>query len=114
RMLAIVEPSKLPAVQEICGRWGIPSAVIGSLVPGGRVEVTMNGKTIADVPAGSLAVEGPVYERPTARPSVREEDPTFLPFDGDLFDALLAVLASPNVASKRWVFEQYDRFVQGQ
>jgi phosphoribosylformylglycinamidine synthase II len=115
RMLAIVEPSKLPAVQEICGRWGIASAVIGSLVSGGRLRVRMDGETIADVPARSLADEGPVYERPmTAPTSALEEDPTFLPFDGDLFDALLAVLGSPNVASKRWVFEQYDRFVQGQ
>jgi phosphoribosylformylglycinamidine synthase subunit PurL len=115
RMLAIVDPAKLPTVQAICDRWGIASAVVGSMVPGGRLRVTMGEESIADVPAISLADEGPVYQRPMAAPpSVSDEDPTFVPFEGDLLDALLAVLASPNVASKRWVYEQYDRFVQGQ
>jgi phosphoribosylformylglycinamidine synthase subunit PurL len=116
RMLAIVEPSKLPAVQAICERWGIPWAEIGPLVRGSGLRVLLGGATVADVPARSLADEGPVYERPMrpADPRAEGDDPTFAPFEGDPLDALFAVLASPNVASKRWVFEQYDSFVQGQ
>jgi len=70
---------------------------------------------VADVPARSLADEGPVYERPaTPLPDRVEDDPTFAPFDGDPADALRRLLASPNVASMRWVTEQYDSLVQGQ
>ena len=74
------------------------------------------GDVVAQVPASSLADEGPEYERPMAPADVAEthEDPAFMPFEGDLHEAFVAVLSSPNVASKRWVFEQYDSLVQGQ
>src|SRR4029453_496423 len=65
--------------------------------------------------ARSLTDEGPEYDRPKQQPAPPAgDDPTFAVFDGDLREALLAVVASPNVASTRWVWEQYDRFVQGQ
>ena len=77
--------------------------------------MTHGGDVVAEVPARSLTDEGPVYDRPR-NPSARPggEDPTFLPFDGDPREAFLAVLTSPNVASTRWVWEQYDSLVQGQ
>ncbi len=69
------------------------------------------------MPARSLADEGPEYDReirePAARPS-SADDPAFLPFEGDLSDALLTVLGSPNVASTEWVHQQYDSLVGGQ
>ena len=115
RMLAIVEPSRLPEVQAICERWGLRTAVVAELVEGGDLAIRAGGRTVAEVPARSLAEDGPVYERPIEAPPMDDlaEDPTFLPFDKDLTDAFFSVLTSPNVASKRWVFEQYDRFVQG-
>ena len=63
-----------------------------------------------------LANDGPEYERPFAPEDVLEtdDDPAFVPFEGDVRDALMAVLASPNIADKRWVYEQYDSLVQGQ
>jgi len=113
RMLAIVHPSMLPSVRAVCEKWGLASSVIATLTEGGRLRVLHRGEVVADVPARSL--EGPEYERPMASPPERAgEDPTFAPFDGDLHEALLRVLGSPNVASKRWVFEQYDSIVQGQ
>ena len=69
------------------------------------------------MPASSLADDGPVYDRPAAAPAAgdgRRRRPTFALFEKDLTDAVLTVLTAPNVASKRWAFEQYDRMVQGQ
>ncbi|HET7868858.1 MAG TPA: phosphoribosylformylglycinamidine synthase subunit PurL [Actinomycetota bacterium] len=117
RMLAVVDPSRLDEAQGVCEKWGLTSAVVGTLVDGGRLVVRVGGAVVADVPARSLVDEGPVYERRIERPAGRheilEDDPTFAPVDTDPRDAFLAVLSSPNVASKRWAFEQYDQLVQG-
>ncbi|MGZ5305824.1 MAG: phosphoribosylformylglycinamidine synthase subunit PurL, partial [Actinomycetota bacterium] len=116
RMLAIVAPERLADVRAICEKWGLESAVIATLVPGGMFTIRHGGGVVAQMPASSLADDGPEYDRPLAPDDVVEthEDPAFMPFEGDLRDALVAVLSSPNIASKRWVFEQYDSLVQGQ
>ncbi len=118
RMLAVADPAKLERVRDVCARWGLPATVIGTLTAGGRLDVRMSGRTVADVPARSLADEGPVYERPMEPPPERvdllEDDPTFASVDVSPLEAFLAVLSSPNVASKRWAYEQYDQLVQGQ
>ena len=119
RMLAIVHPSRLAEVEAVCARWGLTTAVIAELVEGGGLTVTLAGETVAEVPARSLADEGPEYDRPIAAPDGERragvsDDPALLPFEKDLREAFFAVLTSPNVASKRWVFEQYDSIVQGQ
>jgi phosphoribosylformylglycinamidine synthase len=116
-MLALVAPERLDEVRDVCARWGLAAAVLGRLVAGGGLRVTMGGEVVADVPARSLADEAPEYERPMAPPSAGgdavSDDPTFATPPGSAQDALFAVLASPNVASKRWVWEQYDWIVQG-
>jgi phosphoribosylformylglycinamidine synthase subunit PurL len=115
RMLAIVHPSKLDAARAVIERWGLRVAVIAELVDGGGLSIRMGGRTVAEVPARSLADDGPEYERPIAPPATdAAEDPTFAPFEKDLREAFFTVLTAPNVASKRWAFEQYDRYVQGQ
>jgi phosphoribosylformylglycinamidine synthase II len=119
RMLAIVHPSRLAEVEAVCARWGLTTAVIAELVAGGGLTVTLGGETVAEVPARSLADEGPEYDRPIAPPDGSgsggaSDDPALLLFERDLREAFFAVLTSPNVASKRWVFEQYDSIVQGQ
>jgi len=117
RMLAIVAPEHLEEVREVCAKWGLASAVLGRMVPGDRLRVRMGGTVVADVPARSLADEGPVYDRPLAEPAwlgpLREDDPTFATVTVGPAEAFARVLGSPNVASKRWVFEQYDHIVQG-
>ena len=117
RMLAIVDPGRLTEVLEICARWGLASAVVGRMVSGGGLRVRLDGRVVAEVPARSLADDGPVYTRPMTPPPDREdlvtEDPTFATFTRPVRDALLDLLSSPNVASKRWVWEQYDSIVQG-
>jgi phosphoribosylformylglycinamidine synthase len=116
RMLAIVHPSRLDQVRAVCERWGLRIAVIGELAEGDALRVMHRGEIVAEVPATSL-VDGPVYDRPRSEPSAVPDpvdDPALLPYEGDLLDALEAVLAAPNVASKRWVWQQYDSLVQGQ
>jgi phosphoribosylformylglycinamidine synthase len=117
RMLAIVHPDRLGDVRGVCDRWGLQSAVVGRLVEGGRLRARLGGTVVADVPARSLADESPEYVRPASPPPERDDlvtdDPTFATFTSTPADALLAVLSSPNVASKRWVWEQYDSIVQG-
>jgi phosphoribosylformylglycinamidine synthase len=117
RMLAVVDPSRLDEVHAVCEKWGLTSAVVGTLADGGRLLVRMGGAVVADVPARSLADDGPAYERriqePAGRNEILEDDPTFAFIDTDPRDAFLAILSSPNVASKRWAFEQYDQLVQG-
>jgi phosphoribosylformylglycinamidine synthase subunit PurL len=118
RMLAIVSPENLEHVRDVCETWGLQSAVIGRIVQGGGMHVVSGGTTIAEVPARSLAEEGPTYRRemrpPVTLADTLDEDPTFAPVDAKPRDAFLSVLTSPNVASKRWAFEQYDQLVGGQ
>jgi phosphoribosylformylglycinamidine synthase subunit PurL len=116
RMLAIVEPSKLDAVRAVCDRWGLRTAVIAVMTEGGALTVRRGDETVADVPARSLTEDAPEYDRPAAAPvddAGAGEDPTFASFDKDLAETLLTLLAAPDIASKRWVYEQYDRLVQG-
>jgi len=114
RMLAIVHPSRLAEVQAVCERWGLRTAVIAELTEGGDLHISLGGDVVAQLPARSLADDGPEYDRPQRAPGhAQTEDPTFIPFEGDLGEAVLALLAAPNVADKRWAFEQYDRIVQG-
>jgi phosphoribosylformylglycinamidine synthase len=114
RMLAIVHPSKLEAVQALCAHWGVRTAVVATLVEGGTLTIRHRGEVVAEVPATSLADDGPEYDRPREAPPMPDPaDPALTPFDGEVADALRTVLASPTIASKRWVWRQYDRLVQG-
>src|SRR5205085_2443745 len=81
RMLAVVAPSRLDEVHAVCDRWGLAASVIGTVTEGERLHVTHHGDEVADVPAPSLAEEGPEYRRPMSPPptieDVLEDDPTF-------------------------------------
>jgi phosphoribosylformylglycinamidine synthase II len=117
RMLAIVRPENLDAVVAICEKWGLGSSVIGRATEDGRVRATRSGEVVADVPARSLTDEGPVYDRDMAPPQELDDlladDPTDTPPPVGEQEALLRLLASANIASKRWVYEQYDHLVEG-
>ncbi|MDQ1601446.1 MAG: phosphoribosylformylglycinamidine synthase subunit PurL [Actinomycetota bacterium] len=120
RMCAVVEPAKLDAFLDICAKWDVLATVIGEVDDSGRLTVQWHGDTIVDVPPRSVAHDGPVYERPFARPSwqdaLQADDPSSLPrpTSGDELRAtLLQMVAAPNLASKSWVTDQYDRYVLG-
>jgi phosphoribosylformylglycinamidine synthase II len=120
RMLAIVEPGKLDEVLKLAEKWGVIATAIGEVTEGDRLVITWNGETVVDVPPGSLADDGPVYERPIQRPNdfdlVQADRAETLPRPSsaeELRETLLRMVASPNLCSKEWVTEQYDRYVQG-
>ncbi len=117
RMLAIVPPSDADEVLAVAEKWGVVATVIGTVTDSGRLVVTWHGDVVADVPPGSLADDGPVYDRPRARPAdldlLRVDDPSALPRPTDLRAAVLRLAGSPNLCSRRWVTDQYDRYVLG-
>ncbi|WP_199424408.1 phosphoribosylformylglycinamidine synthase subunit PurL [Actinotalea solisilvae] len=126
RMMAVVRPDKLDEFLAITGRWDVETAVIGEVTGTGRLTIDHFGHRIVDVDPRTVAHEGPVYHRPYARPawmdglqadtvSGPEGAARYArPASGDeLRDTLLRLVASPNLASKAWVTDQYDRFVQG-
>ncbi len=115
RMLAIVTPDNLDAVLTIAQKWGVIATAIGEVTEGTRLRVLWHGEAVVDVEPGSLADDGPVYHRPMQRPadltSLNEAvAPDYPEVSTEL---LLAMVASPNLCSKRWVVEQYDRIVMG-
>ncbi len=120
RMLAVVTPANLPAVLAAAQRWGVDATRIGEVTGTGRLVIDWHGETVADVPPGSLADDGPVYQRPMRRPAdldlLEGTDPSTLPRPrtaDELRATLLRMIASPNLCDKTWVTEQFDRYVQG-
>ena len=114
RMLAVVDPSNVQAVLDICHKWELAANVLGEVTKTGRVQVIREDTTLADVPADALAEEGPVYDRPMARPEWLDELQAAPPGDAapdDLEEAFLTLIGSPAIASKRWVWEQYDHMI---
>jgi len=120
RMCAIVEPDKVAAFLAICAKWEVLAAVIGTVNVSGRLTVEWRGEQIVDVPPRTVAHDGPVYERPLARPPDQDDlqanDPDRLarpasPYE--LRDTVLRMMSHPNLADKSWVTEQYDSYVRG-
>ncbi|HSA50312.1 MAG TPA: phosphoribosylformylglycinamidine synthase subunit PurL [Yinghuangia sp.] len=120
RMCAIVEPDKAARFLEICAKWDVIATVIGEVTDGDRLEIFWHGEQIVDVPPRTVAHEGPVYERPFARPAAQDAlqadtaERLPRPQGGDELRAtLLKVTGSPNLADKSWITDQYDRYVLG-
>jgi phosphoribosylformylglycinamidine synthase II len=117
RMLAIVTPEDLPAVLAIAEKWGVLATDIGEVTDGDRLVISWHDEVVVDVPPGSLADDGPVYTRPIERPADQDElAANALPAYPDaagLRALLLRMIASPNLCSRRWVVEQFDRVVLG-
>ena len=119
RMCAIVEPSKIARFLEICAKWDVTVNVIGEVTDGNHLEITWNGELIVDVPPRTVAHDGPVYNRPMAQPAYINEVAKQvinvpIPATADEIKAtVLKLAATPNLADKSWVTDQYDRYVQG-
>jgi phosphoribosylformylglycinamidine synthase subunit PurL len=117
RMLAVVKPDDLRAALQVCEKWGLSARPVGTLRSGGQMFVRREGRVVARVAARALADQAPEYDRLAERPAwldaLLEDDPARRALPGSLEDAFTAVLSSPDVASKRWVFEQYDSIVMG-
>ena len=119
RMCAIVEPKHIDRFLDICKKWDVTVTVIGEVTDGDRLEITWHGDLIVDVPPRTVAHDGPVYNRPLAKPDYidrvnAEIVDVALPSTADeIKAAVLKLAATPNLADKSWVTSQYDRYVQG-
>ncbi|WP_344391039.1 phosphoribosylformylglycinamidine synthase subunit PurL [Dietzia cercidiphylli] len=120
RMCAVVTPENVEAFMEVCRRWDVLAADIGEVTDGDRLTIEFRGETVVDAPPESLADEGPVYERPLERPSDQDAlqaDTTATlarPATGDeLRRTLVDMISSPALCSRKFITEQYDRYVRG-
>jgi phosphoribosylformylglycinamidine synthase len=115
RMLIVARAGAEPEVMEIFGKWDLDAVVIGHVTDDGRLRVRAGGAGVVDLPIDPLAHGAPVYERPFAPPANLDElqrlDLAQLPPPGDYTQTLVRLLDAPNIASKRWAFQQYDSLV---
>ena len=115
RMLLVAKPEKQDEVLAICHKWGIDAAVVGKVTNDGMLRVKDQGQVVAEIPAKALAEEGPRYERPAAPPQYQDMLQSLmvdnLPDVKNPSEVLLELLKSPTIASKRWVYRQYDHMV---
>jgi phosphoribosylformylglycinamidine synthase II len=108
RMVAVVREQMLESVREVCARWELPCTVIGHLTDDGRLRATFSGDVVGDIPARTLTEECPRYE---LQARARTREPAAAAWGPPHDDAFVELLASPNIRSKRWVYEQYDHLV---
>jgi phosphoribosylformylglycinamidine synthase II len=117
RMMAVVEPANVERFLKICEKWDVEAHVIGEVTDTGRLEILWHDEVIVDVPPRTVAHDGPVYERPFARPdwqdALQADSANALERPSDLRATLLQLAASPNLCDKSWITDQYDRYVQG-
>nr|WP_211699621.1 phosphoribosylformylglycinamidine synthase subunit PurL [Mycobacterium spongiae] len=120
RMCAVVAPENVEAFLAVCRKWDVLATVIGEVTDGDRLRITWHGETVVDVPPRTVAHEGPVYQRPVARPESQDalnadrSSGLPRPATGDELRAtLLALLGSPHLCSRAFITEQYDRYVRG-
>src|SRR2546422_480383 len=116
RMLLIVHKGREEEVKRIFDKWDLPWAEIGQVTATGRMMVKDHGKVVADIPANMLANEAPVYYRESREPAYLKEIRAFrlesIPQTQDPISDLRKLLAWPTIASKNWVYRQYDHMVR--
>ena len=128
RMLLVAEKSKEKAVFDVFHKWGLDAVTVGRVTNDGLLRVRHQGQIVAEIPNGALADDAPVYQRPLLPPkslmSSRLDDysfldgckpalvETFLSENNDWNKLLTIAVSSPNLSSRRWVWQQYDHMVQ--
>jgi phosphoribosylformylglycinamidine synthase subunit PurL len=116
RMLLVVKRGREAEVESIFGKWDLHAVHIGEVTTDGRLTVKNQGSVVADIPAKCLTDEAPVYQRPMAEPAYLAEaqqlDVASLGTPASPADVFRTLLASPGIASKRWVYRQYDHMVR--
>jgi phosphoribosylformylglycinamidine synthase len=119
RMCAVVTPDKVQEFLAVCAKWEVQADVIGEVTDGDRLTIEFAGEIVLDVPPRSVAHDGPVYRRPVQRPDWQDAlqaDTTAAlarPEVSELRELILRMVASPNLCSRAWVTNQYDRYVRG-
>jgi len=114
RMLMVLRPEQEAAARAIFEKWELDFAVVGRITESGRLVVRMNGAVAADIPVAPLVDQAPEYDRPRAPLSPAPEiDAASVPAADDLGAALIRLIGSPDLCSRRWIWEQYDYLVRG-
>jgi phosphoribosylformylglycinamidine synthase II len=120
RMCAVVRPEDVDAFMAVCRRWDVLANVIGEVTDGDRLVINWQGETVVDVPPRTVAHDGPVYRRPVQRSDRQDAlvadtaDRLLRPTaPAELRAEILRMAASPNLCSRAWVTDQYDRYVRG-
>jgi len=109
RMLMVIKPEKEDVARKIFEKWEIDFAVIGKITDSGRMVLKHKGEVVGDLPVSPLSEEAPIYDRPHKPTPKREEiDFNDLKEPSDINEVLTKLLSDPNLASKRWIWEQYD------
>ncbi len=116
RMLLVAESGREQEVLRVFEKWGLDAVIVGRVTNNGRLRVLEHGRLVADIPNTALTDDAPLYTRPMQvwSPPVPRVKPAHVKFSGatDLTANFKRLLASPNICSKRWIFEQYDSMVQ--
>ncbi len=124
RMMAVVTPENIEAFEAVMDKWAVEYSWLGEVTDTGRLVITWDGVVIVDVDPRTVAHDGPVYDRPYARPSWQDsvqadtftgsvQDAGRPAGSGELAAAVTELVASPNMCSKAWITNQYDRYVGG-
>ena len=120
RMMAVVKPEKLDAFLEVVKKWDVETSVLGEVTDTGRLIINHHGEEIVNVDPRTVAIDGPVYERPVAYPTwidaLQADSASKLPRakDGaELRKQFVQLVASPNLADKSYITDQYDYYVMG-
>jgi phosphoribosylformylglycinamidine synthase len=120
RMCAVVRPEDVDAFMAVCRKWDVLANVIGEVTDGDRLVINWQGETVVDVPPRTVAHDGPVYRRPVQRSDRQDAlvadtaDRLLRPTaPAELRAEILRMAASPNLCSRAWVTDQYDRYVRG-
>ncbi|MDH6182502.1 phosphoribosylformylglycinamidine synthase II [Microbacteriaceae bacterium SG_E_30_P1] len=117
RMMAIVTPEKLEGFLAVTAKWDVETSVLGEVTDTGRLVINWHGEEIVNVDPRTVAVDGPVYDRPVEYPTwidaLQADSASRLPRSTDLRADLMQLIGSPNLADKTWITNQYDRYVMG-
>ena len=114
RMLMVLRPGSEALAEGIFRKWELDFAIIGRTTDTGKLTIRHQGRLEADLPTSMLSDEAPIYERPVApRPKPAAVSADSVPAPESLTGALLKLMGSPNLCSKRWIWEQYDHMVMG-
>lgn len=120
RMCAVVAPENVEAFMDVCRKWDVLATVIGEVTDGEHLVIDWHGQTVVDVPPRTVAHQGPVYERPVQRPDTQDQVVASTTAElarpstsDELRATTLTMLASPALCSRRFITEQYDRYVRG-
>ncbi|HEX3741555.1 MAG TPA: phosphoribosylformylglycinamidine synthase subunit PurL [Terriglobales bacterium] len=116
RMLLVAQKGREEEVYKVFRKWGLDAVEVGRVISENRMRVLQHGEVVAEIPNTALTDEAPVYQRPLKRwqPPVPSEMPETVQLGkkSDFSEDLKRLLSSPNICSKRWIYQQYDSMVQ--